>query len=221
MICDQCETVAHCLKNGCVPKQQALDRMAENARELRLDYEPAPESGSWYAASDIDKMVRDLDVAMNGDGAAPQAKLCDLMPQLIQRLTSPVQQSRSDVEPVAWYESMAELAAVYGEMCAINETKRDDQTPEQTARLSHLRAECVAIHKKRITLNTTPPNVATPLDETASLAAPAPEERKRQSTRSAWVGLTDAEFYDCDEANACRSAFAYAIEAKLKEKNSD
>ena len=22
MICDECETVAHCLKNGCVPKQQ-------------------------------------------------------------------------------------------------------------------------------------------------------------------------------------------------------
>jgi hypothetical protein len=61
------------------------------------------------------------------------------------------------VQPVAWFESMAELAAVYGEMCAINETKRDDQTPEQTARLAHLRAECVAIHKKRITLNATPP----------------------------------------------------------------
>jgi hypothetical protein len=26
---------------------------------------------------------------MNGDGAAPQAKLCDLMPQLIERLTQP------------------------------------------------------------------------------------------------------------------------------------
>ena len=34
-----------------------------------------------------------------------------------------------------------------------------------------------------------------------------------------WVGLTDEEIYDCDEANACRSALAYAIEAKLKEKN--
>lgn len=53
-------------------------------------------------------------------------------------------------QQVAWYESVAELAAVYGEMCAINETKRDDQTPEQTARLAQLRAECVAIHKKRI-----------------------------------------------------------------------
>jgi hypothetical protein len=34
-----------------------------------------------------------------------------------------------------------------------------------------------------------------------------------------WTGLTDEEIYDCDEANACRSALAYAIEAKLKEKN--
>ena len=43
MICDECETVAHCMKNGCVPKHQALERMAENARELGLDYEqPAP-----------------------------------------------------------------------------------------------------------------------------------------------------------------------------------
>lgn len=38
--CDDCETVAHCLKHGCIPKHQALDRMAENARELGLDYEP-------------------------------------------------------------------------------------------------------------------------------------------------------------------------------------
>jgi hypothetical protein len=40
MICDECETVSHCLKNGCVPKHQALDRMAENARELGLEYDP-------------------------------------------------------------------------------------------------------------------------------------------------------------------------------------
>jgi len=82
MICDECETVAHCMKNGCVPKttkkdkalklalealegihpsnmtpmaeeywnkaitalrealaESALERMAENARELGLDYE--------------------------------------------------------------------------------------------------------------------------------------------------------------------------------------
>ena len=40
-LCDECETVAHCLKHGCIPKQTALDKKAENARELGLDYEPA------------------------------------------------------------------------------------------------------------------------------------------------------------------------------------
>jgi len=41
-LCDECETVAHCLKHGCIPKQTALDKKAENARELGLDYELAP-----------------------------------------------------------------------------------------------------------------------------------------------------------------------------------
>lgn len=36
--CNDCETVAHCLKHGCVPKHQALEQMAQNARELGLDY---------------------------------------------------------------------------------------------------------------------------------------------------------------------------------------
>ena len=40
-LCDECETVAHCMKHGCIPKQQALDKKAENARKLGLDYEPA------------------------------------------------------------------------------------------------------------------------------------------------------------------------------------
>ena len=31
-LCDECETVAHCMKHGCIPKQQALDKKAENAR---------------------------------------------------------------------------------------------------------------------------------------------------------------------------------------------
>jgi len=40
-ICDECETVSHCSEHGCIPKQQALDKKAHNARELGLDYEPA------------------------------------------------------------------------------------------------------------------------------------------------------------------------------------
>lgn len=37
-LCDDCETVSHCLKHGCIPKHQALEKMAHNARELGLDY---------------------------------------------------------------------------------------------------------------------------------------------------------------------------------------
>ena len=29
MICDECETVAHCTKNGCVPKHPALKPMTD------------------------------------------------------------------------------------------------------------------------------------------------------------------------------------------------
>ena len=68
-------------------------------------------------------------------------------------------------------------------------------------------------------LYTTPPNAATPL------AAPAPEERKRQSAHSAWVGLAHEEiaeivtpYWDkyCDFDF---EQFTQDIETKLKEKN--
>ena len=98
---------------------ELFDRAAPTDEIQRLAAQPAPESGSWYAASDIDKMVRDLDVAMNGEGSAPQAKLCDLMPQLIQRLTSPAQPapviSAGPITPemANWSEAhKAKLAAV-------------------------------------------------------------------------------------------------------------
>jgi hypothetical protein len=74
--------------------------------------QPAPESGSWYAAKEIDEMVRDLDAAMNGDCAAPQAKLCDLMPQLIERLTQPA--------PVQ--EPVAVVTGYHGGNCVVAPT---------------------------------------------------------------------------------------------------
>jgi hypothetical protein len=124
MICDECETVAHCLKNGCVPKQPskdevlklalealeevryygrdqterdydartaaitavrkalaeaALDRMAENARELGLDYESAP---SQYGSPELQEMI--VARALEKDCAAQPAPVqepvayCDL-----------------------------------------------------------------------------------------------------------------------------------------------
>lgn len=46
-------------------------------------------SGRWYAADQIDALVRQLDVALNGDGAAPQAMLCDLVSQFASAPTQP------------------------------------------------------------------------------------------------------------------------------------
>ncbi|MDF2792282.1 MAG: hypothetical protein K0S85_35 [Pseudomonas orientalis] len=56
-------------------------RTAVQAHFHRTEPE-APEGASWYAASDIDQLVRELDVLLNGEGAAPQAKLCDLVAQV-------------------------------------------------------------------------------------------------------------------------------------------
>lgn len=44
-----------------------------------------PQHGTWYGAASIDKMVRDIDVAINGEeGAAKQAMLCDVFGQIIE-----------------------------------------------------------------------------------------------------------------------------------------
>lgn len=44
-----------------------------------------PSEGRWYAADDIDRLVRELDVLLNGEsGAAKQAKLCDIVGQVSQ-----------------------------------------------------------------------------------------------------------------------------------------
>ena len=40
MICDQCETVVHCTKNGCIPKQTLQGKtLIELAREAGIDAE--------------------------------------------------------------------------------------------------------------------------------------------------------------------------------------
>jgi hypothetical protein len=42
-----------------------------------------PEHGNWIAAGDVNRLVRELDVLLNGeDGAAKQASLCDIVSQV-------------------------------------------------------------------------------------------------------------------------------------------
>jgi len=89
-LCDECETVAHCLKHGCIPKQTALNKKAENARELGLDYEPVQEPdhsdeltiaymsgvarGKELAAQDIERLV----ALVRADEREACAKIADL-----------------------------------------------------------------------------------------------------------------------------------------------
>lgn len=56
-LCDDCETVSHCIKHGCIPKHQALEQMAQNARELGLDYEPPQRQWVWLTSEHIQEMA--------------------------------------------------------------------------------------------------------------------------------------------------------------------
>jgi hypothetical protein len=80
MICDECETVAHCLKNGCVPKQ-----LPSKDEALKLALEALKWIKTGMGCNDIDATI-----------TAIKQALSDAM-----HLAAPVQQSRSDVEPVA------------------------------------------------------------------------------------------------------------------------
>ena len=57
-LCDDCETVSHCLKHGCIPKHQALEQMAHNARELGLDYESSESNKAAYQRGYLDGMAK-------------------------------------------------------------------------------------------------------------------------------------------------------------------
>ena len=86
MICNECETVAHCLKNGCVPKQPPSK---DEALKLALEALETLVNGNGFApAGNIEKARKAI--------TAIKQALSDAT-----NLAAPVQQSRSDVEPVA------------------------------------------------------------------------------------------------------------------------
>ena len=101
-LCDECETVAHCSKHGCIPKrdfwegyvpepdkrQQALDKKAENARELGLDYEPAQQ----YSATSDHRLME------NAQGELERIKL----------VQTGVGIGKPEQEPVAWLDLLRE-----------------------------------------------------------------------------------------------------------------
>jgi hypothetical protein len=172
-----------------IKQARALDKMADNARELGLDYEPdewltgCPEcgmdsgcdcdSGTWNppAAS-----VQGCDFCSHSLYAGTRCKHCG---RETASQPAPVQ------EPVAFFDPQGK--GFYW------------------AKPTKITAP-VTVDVEPLPLYTTPPTA------------------QRQSARSAWVGLTqqdiDIAFDDTQEGGGF-DEFARAIEAKLKEKNSD
>ena len=154
----------------------ALDKMADNARDLGLDYEPHKGLSEHITQATNGRVCIDPVTGDVGIGSPPAQP-------------APVQ------EPVGVFVEDDDIGHVR-------------LIPHQQLKL-----------KDGDKLYTTPPNAATPL------AAPAPEERKRQSAHSAWVGLAHEEiaeivtpYWDkyCDFDF---QQFTQDIEALLRSKN--
>ncbi|MNE15636.1 hypothetical protein D3C81_441830 [compost metagenome] len=64
------------------PEYMQNDWLSDVCRFLREGAKAFTNEGDYYPAVDIDKLVRELDVLLNGSAAAPQAKLCDIVAQL-------------------------------------------------------------------------------------------------------------------------------------------
>jgi|HubBroStandDraft_4_1064222.scaffolds.fasta_scaffold00042_31 hypothetical protein len=63
--------------------------------------EPA-DGEKWIAAEDVDRLCREMDVALNGeDGAAPQASLCDIAAQVIAQARKATVAADSDAHQMA------------------------------------------------------------------------------------------------------------------------
>jgi hypothetical protein len=197
MICDECETVAHCLKNGCVPKQPSKDEALKLALEAleHIDYEDNDRDFLFpYQCTMLDNAITAIKQALN-DATHLADTALDRMAENARELGldyEPVQQSRSDVEPVGYLFQHEETGLTM---------VVDVQQVEWGFEKNNPR------HQKIGPVYTTPPNVATPL-----------------AAQRQWVGLTDEEMYlNCPNwlsQEQCK-VWIQQIEAKLKEKNSD
>lgn len=87
------------------------EHFVRTKKAQRLYTAATPETGNWICADDVNRLVRELDVALNGeDGAAEQASLCDLVAQVQSTarangaplLAAPKQEGRGVGEVTEW-----------------------------------------------------------------------------------------------------------------------
>jgi hypothetical protein len=172
MICDECETVAHCRKNGCVPKQPSKDEVLKMAL-YALDIEDA---ACRYMKDETPSQIVEAITAIK------------------QALAAPVQQSRSDVEPVAWWVTQMDTVGKIDSFAV-------------TSDYDYAKSVC------DLDISTPRPLI---FGDTAPHAAqPTPVPLTDEQIKAVIAKIDPNEHY---LPNALRQ-LARAIEAKLKEKN--
>ena len=170
-ICDGCETVAHCLKNGCVPKttKQTQVRSTEEA-PARSALKLALEALNSFPAKHLTPFISSARTAIREALAEPS-----------EALASEASEESSGTEQPDRHE-----------------LQKDGKHPAPCARFCEAAAFNIEIRglRKRLT---------------------------EQPAQRTWVGLTNSEWQAIVEDNSLDTigAIKMAIEAKLKEKNSD
>lgn len=83
-------------------------------RDRAMQAQAAPGAGNWVNAADVDRLVRELDVALNGEhGAAQQPSLCDVVGQVkteTAKLGRPLLAAPAGFVPVAAFDRLQALA---------------------------------------------------------------------------------------------------------------
>ena len=81
--CAQCKkTYKH--RQGSIGCPRCAPGVEIAEAEFQKPIEAAPATGNWLDADDVKRLVRQLDVALNGEaGAAVQASLCDVVAQVV------------------------------------------------------------------------------------------------------------------------------------------
>ena len=126
--------------------------------------------GKWINADDVDRLVRELDVAWNGvDGAAPQAALCDIVAQIVDDLNRQQHQRYNLRLPQLYTEEVGPPPGTYRKYAGF----RPATPSEIGAMVQHLHAGKIVVRVGKIEIDCTnptlPPNGAFLIGQDASL----------------------------------------------------
>jgi hypothetical protein len=176
--------------------QDALDKMAENARELGLDYEPAVIQQMVDALDHADELLGGNDtLVMNGAAAGRW---------LLEQPAAPKGWKLVPVMPAAWIDSVMEQAQVFASAWSLVGSRFDSGNEMENAEQAKAELRVMLISPP----TPQPVPVKTYHDGKPWPVAPKP-----------WVGLTDEEAQWIYDNGRTPAGMMEMVEAKLKEKN--